>query len=75
MCLAVVGKVIEIEENCATVDILGNLVKINIQLTPEAIAGTLVLIHAGFALSIVSQEEGLEIERLLHKIDLVLYHV
>ena len=57
MCLAIPAQVTTIDEdNLATVDILGVTRTISLDLTPQACAGDYVLIHAGFAIEVVSPE-------------------
>jgi hydrogenase expression/formation protein HypC len=70
-----VGKVVGIETDKALADIEGNLVAINIDLTPEASIGSYVLIHAGFAITKIDEEDGLEIKALLNKMAEVLDNV
>lgn len=57
MCLAVPGKVIEIEDLLATVDISGVTRKISLMLLPETKVGEFVLVHAGFAIQAIDEEE------------------
>lgn len=57
MCLAVPGKVIEIEDMLATVDISGVTRKVSLMLLPETKVGEFVLIHAGFAIQAIDEEE------------------
>lgn len=57
MCLAVPGKIIEIQDLLATVDINGVTRKISLMLLPEAIVGQFVLVHAGFAIQTIDEEE------------------
>jgi hydrogenase expression/formation protein HypC len=58
MCLAVPGKIIEIQDMLATVDISGVTRKVSIMLLPEARVGEFVLIHAGFAVQTIDEEEA-----------------
>lgn len=60
MCLAVPAKVISIEDDLfsAEVDVMGNKKKISIVLLPEAVIGDWVLIHAGEAISVITEEEA-----------------
>ena len=61
MCLAIPAKVKSIDEdNLATVDILGVTRKVALDLTPSAEVGSFVLIHAGFAIEVVSEEAARE---------------
>ena len=60
MCLAVSGKIIECEDAEALIDLQGNRVRVSTALTPEASVGDWVLAHAGFAISLLSEEDALE---------------
>ncbi len=57
MCLAFPAKVIEIKENLATVERAGVKRSASLMLLPEAKVGDYVLVHAGFAMQIVDEEE------------------
>lgn len=57
MCLAVPGKIVEIQDMLATVDISGVTRKVSLMLLPEAKVGEFVLIHAGFAIQTIDEEE------------------
>ena len=57
MCLAVPGKIIEIQDLLATVDINGVTRKISLMLLPETEIGQFVLVHAGFAIQAIVEEE------------------
>ncbi|MBE0448172.1 MAG: HypC/HybG/HupF family hydrogenase formation chaperone [Actinobacteria bacterium] len=60
MCLAVPSKIISIDEclSLAEVDVMGNTKKISIAFTPEAHVDNWVLVHAGQAICIISEEEA-----------------
>jgi hydrogenase expression/formation protein HypC len=63
MCLAVPGKVLEIERNPQGVRMakanFGGIVKsVCLEYTPEIVPGDYVLVHVGFALSKVDEEEA-----------------
>jgi hydrogenase expression/formation protein HypC len=66
MCLAIPGRVIHIEPaidpalRIATVDFSGITKAISLAFTPEAVIGDYVLVHVGFALTILSEEEALK---------------
>ncbi|MBD3182912.1 HypC/HybG/HupF family hydrogenase formation chaperone [Candidatus Poribacteria bacterium] len=60
MCLAMPGKIIQIEEKMATVDLSGTMRKTSLQLVPEAKIGDYVLLHAGFAIQVMDESEALE---------------
>jgi hydrogenase expression/formation protein HypC len=59
MCLAVPGKVTSIEGNQADVDFGGVLRKVNVSLV-EATIGEWVVVHAGFAIEKMDEEEAKE---------------
>lgn len=61
MCLAIPAQVKSINENnLATIDILGVTREVALDLTPSAEVGSYVLIHAGFAIEVVSEEAAQE---------------
>ena len=57
MCLAFPAKVIEIKESLATIEHSGIKRSASLMLLPEAKVGDYVLVHAGFAMQIVDEEE------------------
>ncbi len=59
MCLAVPGKVTSIEGNQADVDFGGVLRKVNVSLV-EATVGEWVVVHAGFAIEKMDEDEAKE---------------
>lgn len=60
MCLSIPSKVVEIDENnMATVDTMGVRRKVTLDLIAEKVeVGDYVLIHVGFAMNKISQEEA-----------------
>lgn len=60
MCLAVPAQIIETSAEDAVVDLQGNRLRISIVLTPRAAPGDWVLVHAGFAITAVSERDALE---------------
>ncbi|MBN2315166.1 MAG: HypC/HybG/HupF family hydrogenase formation chaperone [Sedimentisphaerales bacterium] len=68
MCLAVPARIVELEGDRAIVDALGNRWKAKTTLLPEAKLGDLVLIHAGFAISLVDEEEAKKTWQLIAEI-------
>lgn len=60
MCLAVPGKIISFKQNIAQVDFNGTKREISIDLVPEAKKNDFVLVHAGFAISVLSAKEAKE---------------
>ena len=65
MCLAVPGKIISISgedlARQARVDFGGVLKEVNLAYVPEAEIGHYVLVHVGFAISIVDEEEAAKV--------------
>ncbi|MBA3002872.1 MAG: HypC/HybG/HupF family hydrogenase formation chaperone [Desulfurivibrio sp.] len=62
MCLAIPGKVVEIyQENgllMGHVDYSGTVNKICLEYVPEIAVGQYTVVHAGFALSVLNEEEA-----------------
>ena len=66
MCLAVPGKIIEVKRSdddpvtgsLAMVDFQGSRVEVSLAFTPEAKQGDWVLVHAGFALNTLDEDEA-----------------
>lgn len=58
MCLAVPAQIIEREDMLATVDVGGVQRQVSMLLLPEAQIGDYVLIHAGFAMQQIDEEEA-----------------
>lgn len=69
MCLGLVMKVKEIIDNEAVCDYLGNKRKVRIDLIESVAIGDYLLIHAGFAISKLSKEDGEERIELLKQLD------
>ncbi len=72
MCLAIPGKVLEInEENglpMGLIDYAGTRNKACLTYTPEASVGDYVLVHAGFALQVLNEDEALASLRELSRL-------
>jgi len=74
MCLAVPGKLISVDDNPALmrtgkVNFGGILKEVNLAYTPEANIGDYVLVHVGFALSIVDEAEANQVFEYLRQMD------
>ena len=65
MCLAVPVMIRNIEGTQAMVELGGVKRMISLVLTPEAGVGNYVLVHAGYAIGIVDEEEAKETLHLL----------
>lgn len=60
MCLSVPAKIIQIDEQMAEVDVLGNRHRASLALIDDAKVGDYVLVHAGFAITKMSPEDAAE---------------
>lgn len=68
MCLAIPAKVVSVKEDKARVDFgEGVLREVNVALV-DAKVGEYVLVHAGYAIQVLSEEEALETLRLWNEI-------
>jgi len=70
MCLAVPARLdLCNDDQTAIADLHGSRVEISTALVPEALPGDWVLIHAGFAIQKLTQEETHEIWSVLEDLD------
>lgn len=58
MCLAIPGKVVEITDGVARVDVGGTKKEASLMLLEGASVGDYVIVHAGFAIEKVDEEEA-----------------
>lgn len=65
MCLAVPMQVLERRDDLATVELDGVQREVSLMLQPEAKVGDFVLVHAGYAIGIVDEQEARETLALL----------
>ena len=68
MCLAIPVLIKSIEGKEAEAEIGGVTRRISLWLTPEAKAGDYALVHTGYAINILDQEEAAETLKLLKEI-------
>lgn len=68
MCLAVPARIIEKKGDKAVADAMGNRWNIRITLTPDIEVGDVVLIHAGYAIAKVDEEEARKTWELFEEI-------
>jgi hydrogenase expression/formation protein HypC len=68
MCLAIPALIKLIEDKEAEAEIGGITRRISLWLTPEAKVGDYVLLHTGYAINILDQEEAEETLKLLEEI-------
>jgi hydrogenase expression/formation protein HypC len=74
MCLAVPGKVLDIEPNeigmtMGKVSFGGIAKEVCLAYVPEAQVGDYVIVHAGFAISKLDEAEAMEVFELLNQMD------
>ncbi|MBN1222236.1 MAG: HypC/HybG/HupF family hydrogenase formation chaperone [Candidatus Aminicenantes bacterium] len=68
MCLGIPAKVISIDEsNLGKVDYVGTKVKTNFALLEDVQVGDWVILHAGFAITKLDEEEAQETLQLLRE--------
>ena len=73
MCLGIPAKIVERYEKAGTqmgkVDFGGVLREVCFETLPEAVAGEYAIIHVGFAISSMSEQEAMETLELIREID------
>ncbi len=71
MCLAIPGKVVEIDTSTqptmGKVSFSGIKKEVCLELVPEVKVGDYVIVHVGFALSIVNEQEAMETLKLIER--------
>ena len=60
MCLAIPVLIKSIEDKEAEVEIGGITRRISLELTPEARVGDYAIVHTGYAINILDQEEAMQ---------------
>lgn len=73
MCLAIPGRVLQIERGSTPlmgdVSFGGIQKKVCLEWTPEVTVGQYVIVHVGFAISTLDEKEALETLKLFEEID------
>lgn len=76
MCLAVPGKIVRVSGSAdepsgrlATVDFNGSQMEISLAATPQAAQGDWVLVHAGYAIATVDEEQARETWAYLEQLE------
>ena len=74
MCLAIPGKILSIEGEdpilrCGKVSFGGIVKQVNLAYVPEARIGDYVLVHVGFAISTIEEEEADQVVEYLKKME------
>jgi len=68
MCLAIPALIKSIDGQQAEADIEGVTREVSLQLTPEAKVGDYVLLHTGYAISVIDPAEAEETLKLLKEL-------
>lgn len=69
MCLAVPAQIEKIEQHQATVVLDGSRTEVSLALVPAAKLGDWVLVHAGYAITLLDEKEARETYELLREMD------
>jgi hydrogenase expression/formation protein HypC len=67
MCLAVIGRITKRKGQTATVNVLGVMREISVVLVPKARVGDYVMIHAGFAINTIDEQEARRTEAIIRE--------
>jgi hydrogenase expression/formation protein HypC len=59
MCLAIPARITKINKNIAEVESLGVKKEIDVSLVPDVNVGDYVIVHAGFAIQLIDEEDAL----------------
>ena len=68
MCLAIPAKIIKIENQIGTIDMEGTQKEVSLLLQEDVMVGDYVIVHAGFAIHKIDEEEAMESLRVLREI-------
>lgn len=68
MCVAIPGKVISIEEGLCIADFMGVSREVSIELLEGVNVGDYILVHAGYAVEKIKEEEAIETINLLEEL-------
>ncbi len=69
MCLGIPGKILEINGNMAKTSVGGTIVNAGLHMLSDVRVGDYILIHTGFALQKISEEEALETLKLIDELE------
>lgn len=67
MCLAVPGKILEIDGPHGILEVMGNQIKVFLSMIENPKIGDYVLVHAGMAIGKISAQEARETTELLEE--------
>ncbi len=74
MCLAVPGKIVSVEGDdpilrAGKVNFGGAIKQVNLSYVPEAKVGDYVVVHVGFAISVIDEDEAARVFEYLRSMD------
>lgn len=69
MCLAIPVQIKSVDGQKAVVELSGVEREISLALTPEAKSGDYVIVHTGFSLSVLDEQEALETLALFDELE------
>lgn len=69
MCLSLPARVISVEGDMAEVSVGGAVFRAGLQMVDDVRIGDYILLHAGFAIGKLKEEEALETLRILKEMD------
>jgi hydrogenase expression/formation protein HypC len=69
MCLSVPAKILSVNGQMANASVGGAIVEASLHLIEDAKPGDYILIHTGFALQKISEEEAMETFRLMKELE------
>ncbi len=68
MCLAIPAKIVSIKDKEAVIEVGGIQREASLWLTPEAKVGDYVLLHTGFAIAVLDEQEAKETIALIEEV-------
>lgn len=68
MCLAIPAKIVVLEGLEGDVELSGVTRRVSLQLVPEAKVGDYVLLHTGYAISLIDEEEAKETLKMFREL-------
>jgi hydrogenase expression/formation protein HypC len=69
MCLSIPAKIISVEGETAKASVGGAIIKVGLHMVDDVKEGDYVLVHTGFALQKISDEEAQETLKLIRELD------
>ena len=69
MCLSIPARIIRIDGNMADVSVGGTIFKAGLHMIENAGVGDYILLHAGFAIQIISAKDAAETLRILEEMN------